>query len=176
MLRLSAFLLLLATLGACSGTRPAPDERPDEGALPTPAQIDHSAYETFDASPYRESAPVAGPEGPRHDVPAGLMEGTYATPQIAPGTRQTVDGFRVQVYQTTDKDEADTRVDEAVAWWNSRFEGRTPEVYTVFRTPYYRIRVGNYATRDAANEALRSLRARFPNAQLVPDRVTVVVR
>ncbi len=174
-MRLVAPLLLLLTVAACSSTRPTTDDR-DDGALPVPAQIDHSAYETFDERPYREDATAStADEGPQHDVPQRLLDGTYATPQIEPGTRQTVQGYRVQVFQSTDKAEADARVDQAVAWWNSRHQG-TPEVYTVFRAPYYRVRVGNYGTRESANAALRDLRARFPQALLVQDRVTVIAK
>ncbi len=175
-MRLIAPLLLLLTVTACSSTREAADDRRDENALPLPQQIDHSAYETFDERPYREGqAAATTDQGPRHDVPERLLDGTYATPQIEPGTRQTVQGYRVQVYQSTDKADADARVTEAVAWWNSRHQG-TPEVYTVFRAPYYRVRVGNYGTREAANTALRTLRARFPQALLVQDRVTVLAK
>ena len=64
------------------------------------------------------------------------------------------------------------RVADAIAWWRRANDG-TPEVYTVYRAPYYRVRVGNYATRGEADRAARSVGGSFPGSFVVQDRVTV---
>lgn len=49
-----------------------------------------------------------------------------------------------------------------------------PGIYLVYKQPYYRIRVGNFARRADAEQALDVVKPHFPNAFVVPDEVTVV--
>ena len=186
--RLAAVPLALAcALTACSSSRPR-----DAGLrveAPRPAvDVNHAAYETFDAAPYAETAAPAAADV-QHDVPAALLAGN-AAPEPAPSTPsapsrpstgppvprpttlRTLSGYRVQVFQSTSKDEADRRVADAIAWWR-RTQTGTPEVYTLYRAPYYRVRVGNYTNRGEASRVSGSLSGQFPNALIVQDRVTV---
>lgn len=96
------------------------------------------------------------------------------------GTTTTVQGFRVQVYSTLDKTEAVNLEEQARAWWQAQqggapaglMPGQLP-IYTLFIQPYYRVRIGNFRTRAEAEQARRFLQSRFPDAFIVPDRVTV---
>lgn len=171
-------VLLFASLfvAACGGTRPV--ERGTELPTPDAAPIDHGAYETFDPSDYPETDPRA--EVPQdslvHDVPAALLN-NRPTEASGSGVVYSGVGYRVQVFQSTDKGEADQAVNQAVAWWNRSAAqyslNRTPEVYTVYRAPYYRVRVGNFRTRGDAQRLQSALGAQFNGAFIVQDRVTV---
>lgn len=140
-------------LAACSGPRPiepvAPPVRPAE-------PLRHAAYETFDASSYNEPAVQVITESPPvvHDVPAALLENRAAlrtSGASGSGRRVTVNGFRIQIFQSASKPDADARADQAVRWWEQQAASlnlpENPEVYTLYRAPYYRVRVGNFATR-----------------------------
>jgi hypothetical protein len=96
----------------------------------------------------------------------------------APESR-TVQGYRVQIFQTEDKAEADRHLSDALTWWSSQPEVAVSPlpadlpVYTVFRAPYYRLRVGDFATQASAEQALGVLKPKFPDAFVVPDTVTL---
>lgn len=165
-------VLLLMVFSACSTTRPpGPEAREEPEELPTPVRL--ADYEDFDATPYEEAPPEAQTEI-QHDVPERLMAGRTTT-----GTT-TVQGFRVQVYSTLDKTAAVNLEEEARAWWRAERSrapaGLMPEqlpIYTVYLQPYYRVRIGNFRTRAEADRARQILARRFPDAFIVPDRVTV---
>lgn len=167
---LAAFIMLLS---ACAGPRETtgPAEPADE--LPTPA-VRMSDYEDFDASAYRETAPQAA-AALEHDVPSKLMAGTADT-----GVRSTVQGYRIQVYSTLDKNTALQQEEEAKSWWRANKDSAPTglfsddlDVYVVYIQPYYRVRIGNFTSRDAADRARSFLAQRFPDAFIVPDAVTV---
>ncbi|PSQ84464.1 MAG: hypothetical protein BRD44_00860 [Bacteroidetes bacterium QS_7_67_15] len=46
-------------------------------------------------------------------------------------------------------------------------------VHTVYRQPYYRVRVGNFTSRSEAERALQFLSSRYGDAFIVRDDVTV---
>ena len=83
-----------------------------------------------------------------------------------------VRAFRIQVQTTADKGAADATVGRLMDWWTElppsdrppalADQGFEPEV--VWRPPYYRVRVGRFASRDAATDALATLRQEFPDA------------
>lgn len=172
-------LVFLLFLAACSGPRPVePIVQPERPVTP---QVEHSAYETFDASAYNEPTVQVIAEAPPvvHDVPAALMENRAAVRTgSGSGRRVTVNGFRIQIFQSASKPEADARADQAIRWWEQQASGlnlpETPEVYTLYRAPYYRVRVGNFSTRNEANAARGELLRQFPNAFIVQDRVSVL--
>lgn len=101
-------------------------------------------------------------------------------PKSAPTTR-TVDGFRIQILNTPERAAAYEAVESAMDWWASLpssrrhryLGGNELDAEVKWRQPTYRVHVGRFATRAEAEEALRTVRARFPDAFLVPERVTV---
>ena len=136
-------------------------------------------FEDFDAVPYDEEPPVPSTEV-EHDVPEGLMSGQVEVQ----ATNRTGSGFRIQIYSTQDKRAADRRAEQAVAWWRELLragqlddvypdELTPPPVYQDFRQPYYRVRLGNFASRAEAQRTLRLVEQRFSSAFIVPDKVTL---
>ena len=176
--RAAFVILLLTATAACSGSRDPIDDRgprlPDPD--PTPA-VDLSRYEDFDVGAYPDEVPAR--EAVSHDVPASLLDGEAEVT----GPR-TVQGYRIQIFSSRDKATADRYLDDAMGWWRSRDrdgtlddvygEETSPEpVYLVYRQPYYRIRMGNFESRRDAAGLLRLVKARFPDAFIVPDRVSL---
>jgi hypothetical protein len=168
---LAALLLAACTLAACAGPREAaPPAEPPPPGRPVPP-----AYETFDPTGY-DTPPPAAPANVQHDVPARLMEGRVDVPGEAGGER-VVDGFRVQIFSTENPAAAEEVRAEAAAWWGDvrgttgAPSDLTPEV--VYLQPYYRVRLGAFEFRDEAERALAFVRPRYPEAFVVPDRVTI---
>ncbi len=170
--------LLLLSLGlgliGCSGPRTAStgDADPSDAGLPD----NLAPYEEFDASAFEEEPPVTDVEV-EHDVPDRLMTG-HAGGQ---GTR-VVQGFRVQIFSSQDREAANEQLTEALAWWSALQERLDPwpsglprelPVYIVYKQPYYRLRVGNFTSREDASRFMAYLSERFPEAFVVPDEVTV---
>lgn len=182
-MRFSTFTALVAalTLSACSGLGPAgPDagpEAPPEAPAPT-----YPAYETFDPAEY-DAEPEAAVEIV-HDVPAAVMAGRVVIPdQAGPAPApqepqaQQVEGYRVQIFSSASRDAAEGVRSEAASWWQRAQPAGGPramEVQVAYLQPYYRVRMGAFATREEADAALALVRRQYPEAFLVPDLVTVM--
>lgn len=173
-LPVAAAALLLAA-SACVPRRAAQEEEPPEEQ---PEEVDLAEYEDFDPAPYREEAPSVGDEeGVEHDVPERLLSGTAAE-----GVEQTVQGYRVQVLSSKDQSTAEEAATTAQQWWREN-KSAAPEglfsaeedlpVYTVYRQPYYRVRVGNFTSRAEAERALKFLQQRYGDAFIARGEVTV---
>ncbi len=163
--------MLLAAAG-CKTVEPPP-------ALPPPPPINMADYEDFDVGLYEDELP------PRptveHDVPAALLDGKATVTQ----TPRTTQGYRIQIYSAQDKFQADDRMARATRWWRTQHslgnlddayqdDASEPPVYLFYRQPYYRVRVGNFATRSDALHFLRMIERDFPDAFIVPDTVNLV--
>lgn len=166
-------LLLVACSGPQSGTDesgPAPED-PDPKE-PTRAAI--AQYETFDVSSY----PVKPPEQPvevSHRVPQQLLQG-----RADEGARQTVEGYRIQVYSAQQQEAAQDFRERVRQWWEGvksdapdRFRNEVPIVIE-YSQPYYRVRLGAFAQREAAEEALEFVEKKYSGAFVAQSTVTVV--
>lgn len=131
-------------------------------------------YESFDPSPYRDSAPRTTVTVD-HQVPEQLMQGTAVE-----GIRRTVEGYRIQIFSTQEKRIADQKLEETLDWWE-RAQSRAPEdlfqeelsAVIEYGQPYYRVRVGAFENRDRAEEALEFIKEQYPDAFLARTTVTV---
>jgi len=183
-MRLSPLLALAAvlTLSACSGLGPGAPTPGPETPTETPATT-YPAYETFDPAGY-DAEPPAVPSTVIHDVPASVMAGRVVVPggntTPAPSEPQAVqvEGFRVQIFSGSTRDAAERVREDAVQWWERAQSQpgapRTMEAVVAYLQPYYRVRLGAFATRDDAEAALALVRREYPEAFLVPDTVTVM--
>ena len=168
------FVALVSILGiaACSG--PSAPSGPAEPPPPPPPA--YPAYESFDPSGY-DAEPRRRDDPIPHDVPDRLMEGRVDLPQEMEERVRTVDGFRIQIFSSEDRNMAESVLSEARAWWESQrgAPGASgdlqPEIAYV--QPYYRVRIGAFEFRDDAQAMLSLVRRRYTDAFLVPDLVTI---
>ena len=156
--------LLLLRVG-CSGSGTLAESGNDV-ATPRPEYDIPAGYEEFDATPYEEE-PLSLESVIVHDVPEVLLR--------APRAMQSKSGFRIQIFSTQDKIGADSVVVLLEAFWNDlERQGAmehilgTPPIYQDFRSPYYRVRLGDFPTREDANQVLLVVERRFPHAFIAP--------
>lgn len=110
-------------------------------------------------------------------VLVGLVAGCATPEPAAPDRPKRV--FRIQLAMSGEKAEAESVVRQARSWWDALAPSERPQALekqgfqpdVVWRQPYYRVRVGRFNTRSAAQDALAAVRSRFPDALITPVRV-----
>ena len=167
------FYLFLVTLiagavlvSSCSGPKEATDRAPER-------TVSLEDVETFDAEPYQiEAAPERSFEL-THRVPRSLLE---PSDSLAGSTSRSLvlrSGYRVQVFSGEQKSNADERLQQALTWWqnegqdldgaSSVFSGSLP-IRIVYNAPYYKVRIGDFLNRQAAQESLKLIRKQIGRA------------
>lgn len=177
MIRFVAWLIVsTVVISACSTTGQAQRSRGGEEAeqLPSPADVTLSDVETFDASPYVDQPPQRTIDI-EHLVPEQLMLN-----RADEGVVQTIDGYRIQVFSTQQKDAADELVNEVREWWTENQEDAPESLVEYglsldieYRVPYYRVRIGRFATRQRAEDAIGFVRDEYPDAFIARSPVTI---
>ncbi|MCP9289979.1 MULTISPECIES: SPOR domain-containing protein [Gracilimonas] len=81
------------------------------------------------------------------------------------------EGYRVQIYSGQSVVQADTTAANFRAWADTTIVGYQPDTYTFFRTPYYRVHVGDFHERDRAILFSNIVKRYFRDAWVVYDRV-----
>ncbi len=80
-------------------------------------------------------------------------------------------GFRVQILSTRQVLEADSVKDQFRVLSDSLFAGYQPVAYIRYRSPYYRVRVGDFSTRERAITLSGLLKPWYPDAWVVYERI-----
>lgn len=80
-------------------------------------------------------------------------------------------GYRIQVYSGQDVFEADTIASRFRAWSDTTIVGYQAQTYTFFKTPYYRVHVGDFHDRDKALEFSKLVKRLYRDAWVVYDTV-----
>ena len=166
---------LAVVLCACTGAsqtsgqngpaEPAPESRERARSVAEHETFDPSAY---DARPPERTVEVT------HQVPDRLLLG-----RADEGVQQTVEGFRVQVFSARDKQAAQDFREQVRQWWEETQDaapealGEDPPITVQYSQPYYRVRLGAFAERDAAEDALEFMNGEYPNAFISRGTVTV---
>jgi hypothetical protein len=170
-----AVLVLAVLVGACSGSsRTTGQSGPSE---PTPADETSASvaeYETFDPSAYAVTMPERSVIV-SHQVPLRLLQG-----RADEGVRRAIDGFRIQVFSARDKQAAQDFRERVRQWWEEETAevegaafGADPPIVIKYSQPYYRVRIGAFADREAAEQALSVVSQEYPNAFISRGTVTV---
>lgn len=103
---------------------------------------------------------------------------TSGSSSPAPGTRL----YHVQLQITEDKDQAVEILGRGQRWWTAQPPADRPSlvegtaasakaVSITWKAPYYRVRLGPFATEAQAEAVLEAARSASPDAFVVPDRV-----
>ena len=88
---------------------------------------------------------------------------------------QLIDGFRVQIYASNRQQQAKREATEL----QQRIEALIDvPVYTISEPPFWKVRIGNFPTRDAANAYKQVFLEFFPeltgSTYIVPDKIIVI--
>lgn len=80
-----------------------------------------------------------------------------------------IDGYRIQItaYSGTN---SRNRAEAERAAFKANFPGIS--VYLSYSEPYFKIRVGNYLTRLEAYKDLKRIQLTYPNAYIVPEKIS----
>lgn len=111
-----------------------------------------------------------------HDVPAALMSNSADKGQI-----ELVEGFRIQIFASEVRNDAVQAEEQVRVWLRSLSDERKnvlglktqPTIYSFYKQPYYRVRMGDFETRAQAQPILDALKSRFSGALIVPDTVEI---
>lgn len=86
-----------------------------------------------------------------------------------------ISGFRVQVYSSNIQQKAKN---ESILLQQSLEKSLSQPVYVISEPPFWKVRIGNFRTRDEANQFKITLLSLFPALQastyIVPDKVTIL--
>lgn len=85
--------------------------------------------------------------------------------------RDVNEGYRIQIYSGQSMKEADTIAADFEAWSDSTIVGYQAEAYVFFRTPYYKVHVGDFHDRNKAITFSNLVKREFRDAWVVYDRV-----
>ncbi len=80
----------------------------------------------------------------------------------------TMQGYRILVYTGASSDDAQ-RNRQSVYNYNSDLN-----VYTQYKQPSFRVKVGDFTNRVEAHYILNDLKQSFPNAMIVPDQINLL--
>lgn len=81
---------------------------------------------------------------------------------------KAIPGYRIQIFFDSGLNSSDRAESE-----RSGFEARYPDIpaYITWKTPNYRVRVGDFRTRLEAEKALKRIIADYPNAWVIRDEI-----
>lgn len=82
--------------------------------------------------------------------------------------KTTIQGYRILIYKGSSSDES-LNVRKQVYAVDSDLN-----VYTEYKQPSFRVKVGDFIDRVEANYILNDLKINFPNAMIVPDQINLV--
>lgn len=79
-----------------------------------------------------------------------------------------IDGWRVQIYNSSGKESKDEAKEI-----RKEFVAKYPEMkaYTVYQPPFFKLRVGDFRTKQEAYKFYREILRKYPASYLVPDKI-----
>jgi hypothetical protein len=80
---------------------------------------------------------------------------------------QSASGYRIMVYSGGSSEESSNAKKEVYDWSTEH------DVYTQYKQPAFRVKVGNFPDRIQAYHVLSDLIKIFPNAVIIPDQIDI---
>ncbi len=141
--RMVLVCLVAVGVGACSGARKVKKESPDSGAVAGLENLD----ESFDPATVPEPEVEIQPRARE----AGKTKSKGSSRAAADTTAaQRVLGFRIQLLQTEEAEEARKMQKDAILDLDT-------DVYVIYDEPYYKVRAGDFRTRYEAETFLEKV-------------------
>ena len=165
MMKYFSFLILLISFVACSSTEQAVNDtmekaienyQQDNNSMGSDLDLEQLRTRLSDAYAYRENK-----------IPE-VFNQIRVEQEVEKDLYQ---GYRIQIYSGQSVIEADTLAANFRAWADTTIVGYQPDTYTFFRTPYYRVHVGDFHERDQAIMFSNIVKRYFRDAWVVYDRV-----
>ena len=105
-----------------------------------------------------------------------------APPTDSSGAEPRSRVYHVQLRLTEDKDQAEAILSQGLRWWNQQPASSRPSlvedarssdtaVSIKWQAPFYRVRIGPFATEQQAETVLEEAQSTFPDAFVAPERV-----
>tara|TARA_Y100001935_G_scaffold224416_1_gene200608 strand:- start:11751 stop:12311 length:561 start_codon:yes stop_codon:yes gene_type:complete len=164
------FLVLLASCASGNKTISDTDSPTDSGSthgVQNPQPVVNTNESGLDLAKYRNSlADLYSTKS--NEVPESFQK--FRTVKADTITNK-YEGYRVQIYSGQDVAMADTIASIFRGWSTQHIDGYQAETYTFFKTPYYRVHVGDFHERDKAIEFSQIIKRRFREAWVVYDKV-----
>lgn len=158
----AAGLFILLLFFACAGgSKVKVSENRDQGS---PVKNSHLLDEDFDPNSLQEPA---SPINPRLKDKVKSQQIDLSRSKPAESIDEQAIGYRVQILQTQDAEEARTVQSDAIVELDA-------EVYPIFDSPYYKVRVGDFLVRAEAEELLQRVIAKgYKSAWIVRTKINV---
>ena len=150
-------ILVFLLLAGCGGGARKGETGNDEAADPGGREKEFTPSE-FDRPP------EVLLEGLTAEARDSVVEVATPSPLTEP---ELIPGFRVQIYSSSDIDEANAIKTAAEEQFT------TEKFYIVYDPPIYKVRAGDFASRHEADRFARALKeGGYSDSWIVPDRVT----
>ncbi len=96
----------------------------------------------------------------------GLVQKHVKSSELANG----IEGWRIQIYNSSGRVARDEANDE-----RTRFLNKYPDLkaYLIYQPPYFKIRVGDYRSKQEAYKMYKQIVKQFPVSYLVPDKINL---
>lgn len=104
----------------------------------------------------------------KHDMPEHFLKAKTGDNTL---NSDPSDGFRIQILSTREVEVADSVAGSFRVWSDTTIAGYEPEAHVSFRQPYYKVHIGDFQQREQANSFSKLLKAKFPDAWVVHDRI-----
>ncbi len=158
-------VLLIAGLMGCAGTSRKPPEPQPEA--PTVLEETSGMDENFDPLTLNDDD-ITFPAESQAIAPEMPMQIPPEQKEPAAPDNEKVDGFRVQIFSTKNLENAT----QAKAIAEEQFATLNLHCYLEFDSPYYKVRVGDFKTREEAEHYRDIIRSMgYPNAWIVKTKV-----
>lgn len=172
MARISLLLLIMVFL-ACSGSQPIiqTDTVPEDGNG-TPVTVTESTSTPPSSDSYLDTYRNTLSDtyqNKSNPIPDGFAR--IKVEEENKDQENLFEGYRVQIYSGRNVAFADTIASIFRAWSDTTIVGYQAETYTFFKTPYYKVHVGDFHDRNKAIYYSNLLKRRFREAWVVYDRV-----
>lgn len=102
-----------------------------------------------------------------HDMPETYLKEVTQEERVIDES----EGFRIQILSTRNVAMADSVRDNFRRWSSQLSEDESVQTYIFFKQPYYRVRVGDFSNRSKAIEFSQIVKAYYPEAWVVHDRI-----